>query len=318
MTPGTATSGANGAARPAWRTVMKNGDMRFAKGHGTGNDFVILPDPDGELDVTPDLVRAVCDRRTGIGGDGVLRVVRAARCDEAARYAGDAEWFMDYRNSDGSLAEMCGNGARVFARYLYETGLVGTEEFVLATRSGPVPATLAGAGVTVGMRAPELGALSRAELAGRRYPGTSCSVGNPHLVCPIDESSDALAALDLSVAPGLDPAAFPYGANVEFVALGEPVPGTDVHVHMRVYERGSAETLSCGTGACAVAAVALRDAGRRFGRVAVDVPGGRLVVTLNTGACRLTGPAVIVAHGDLTLGEPCGAADRPLAAGPAR
>ena len=280
---------------------MKNGAMRFAKGHGTSNDFVILPDPDGELDVPPGLVRAVCDRRTGIGGDGVLRVVRTAKCDEAARYAGDAEWFMDYRNADGSLAEMCGNGARVFARYLYETGLVGTGEFMLATRSGPVLATLAGDGVTVGMREPVLGAPSCAVLGGREFPGTSYSVGNPHLVCPVDESIGGLAALDLSVAPGLDPATFPQGANVEFVAPGESVPGTDAHVRMRVYERGSAETLSCGTGACAVAAVALQDAGHRYGRVAVDVPGGRLVVTLAAGECRLTGPAVIVAHGDLAL-----------------
>jgi diaminopimelate epimerase len=280
---------------------MNNGAMRFAKGHGTGNDFVILPDPDGVLDVTPELVRAICDRRSGIGGDGVLRVVRTVKCEEAARFAGDAEWFMDYRNSDGSLAEMCGNGARVFARYLHEAGLVGTGEFVLATRSGPVLATLAGDGVTVGMREPELGAPSRAELNGREFPGTSCSVGNPHLVCPVDEPVDGLATLDLSVAPELDSAAFPEGANVEFVVPGEPVPGTDVRVHMRVYERGSAETLSCGTGACAVAAVALRDAGQRYGRVAVDVPGGRLVVTLAAGACRLTGPAVIVARGELTL-----------------
>ena len=90
----------------------------FAKGHGTGNDFVLLPDPDGALDLTPELVAALCDRRRGLGGDGVLRVVRARPAPGRRRAAGEAEWFMDYRNADGSLAEMCGNGVRVFARYL--------------------------------------------------------------------------------------------------------------------------------------------------------------------------------------------------------
>jgi diaminopimelate epimerase len=271
--------------------------IRFAKGHGTGNDFVIVPDPDGELPLTPELVRALADRHFGIGGDGVLRVVRAAKHPEAARYAGDAEWFMDYHNADGSVAEMCGNGIRVFARYLRESGLVDADEIPLATRSGLVTAVLAGDQVTADMVAPVLGPASRATVAGHAYPGTSCSVGNPHLVCPVED----LSTMDLSGPPGLDPAAFPDGANVEFTVPGTPVPGTDAHLHMRVYERGSAETLSCGSGACAVAAVALRDAGLTEGRVAVDVPGGRLVVTLGAGSCRLTGPAVILATGEVNL-----------------
>jgi diaminopimelate epimerase len=274
-----------------------NGLMRFAKGHGTGNDFVILPDPDGELAVTPALVRALADRRFGIGGDGVLRVVRAAKHPEATRYAADAEWFMDYHNADGSVAEMCGNGVRVFARYLRDTGLADADEIPLATRSGVVTAVLSGGEVTVDMVPPVLGPPSRAVLAGREYPGTSCSVGNPHLVCPVDE----LSTMDLSAPPGLDPAVFPHGANVEFTTAGAPVAGADGHVHMRVHERGSAETLSCGSGACAAAAVALRDAGLPAGRVAVDVPGGRLLVTLDAVRCRLTGPAVIVAHGEINL-----------------
>jgi diaminopimelate epimerase len=271
-----------------------NGLMRFAKGHGTGNDFVILPDPDGELAVTPALVRALADRRFGIGGDGVLRVVRAAKHPEAARYAGDAEWFMDYHNADGSLAEMCGNGVRVFARYLRESGLATADTIPLATRSGVVTAVLSGDSVTVDMVPPVLGGRSHATLGGRSYEGTSCWVGNPHLVCPVAE----LSTMDLSVAPGVDAAVFPDGANVEFVVPGTPVEGTDAHVHMRVYERGSAETLSCGSGACAVAAAVL-DGGA--GRVAVDVPGGRLLVTLDEGRCLLAGPAVIVAQGELTL-----------------
>lgn len=110
--------------------------MRFVKGHGTENDFVILPDPDGALDLTGPMVAALCDRRAGIGGDGVLRVVRTKA---VAGLPGDAEWFMDYRNVDGSIAEMCGNGARVFARYLVDSGLAAPGEFDIATRGGGAP-----------------------------------------------------------------------------------------------------------------------------------------------------------------------------------
>jgi diaminopimelate epimerase len=205
---------------------------------------------------------------------------------------------MDYHNGDGSLAEMCGNGVRVFARYLRETGLAEADRIPVATRAGLVTAVLAAGEVAVDMVPPAIGPESRATLAGRVYPGTSCSVGNPHLVCPVAE----LSTLDLSAPPVLDPAMFPESANVEFTVPGTPVPGADAHVHMRVYERGAGETLSCGSGACAVAAVVLRDAGLAAGRVAVDVPGGRLAVTLDAGTCQLAGPAVIVARGELDLG----------------
>jgi diaminopimelate epimerase len=267
--------------------------MRFAKGHGTGNDFVLLPDPDGELPMTAPWIAAVCDRRFGIGADGTLRVVRAAKHPAGAALADRAEWFMDYANADGSVAEMCGNGVRVFARYLIEHALVESTEFRLATRAGLVGVRVAGEAVTVTMPRPRLGGASTTVLHGVGYSGTAVDVGNPHLVCPVDE----LSTLDLDTAPQLDPHAFPQGANVEFVAPGDG----SLHVRMRVYERGSAETFSCGTGACAVAAVALRDAGLDAGQVAVDLPGGRLTVTLDPDGCQLTGPAVIVAEGDLHL-----------------
>ncbi|OLB80057.1 MAG: diaminopimelate epimerase [Actinobacteria bacterium 13_2_20CM_2_71_6] len=273
--------------------------MRFAKGHGTGNDFVVLPDPDGALDLTPDLVRRLCDRRFGIGGDGVLRVVRSAKHPDAVHLAGEAGWFMDYHNADGSLSEMCGNGVRVFARYLTGTGLVDAAVFPIATRAGVVTALVAEDEIAVDMVPPVLGPPSSARhhRSGRDFPGTSVSVGNPHLVCPVDD----LASLDLSAPPGLDPRLFPDGANVEFVVPAEPVPDVDLHVRMRVYERGSAETLSCGSGAVAVAAVAIRDAGLVAGTVAVDLPGGRLTVVLAPDRCALAGPAVIVATGEVTL-----------------
>jgi diaminopimelate epimerase len=273
--------------------------MRFAKGHGTGNDFVILPDPDAELAIPPDLVRRLCDRRFGIGGDGVLRVVRAAKHPEAARYAGEAEWFMDYHNADGSLSEMCGNGVRVFARYLTDNGLVDAATFAIATRAGIVGVLIDEDEITASLRRPVLGPRStaREHRTGRDLPGTSVDVGNPHLVCPVDD----VTHLDLTAPPGYDHGLFPDGVNVEFVAPAEPVEDRDAHVRMRVYERGSGETLSCGSGACAVAAVALYEAGLEHGIVAVDLPGGRLTVTLAADTCALTGPAVIVATGDSRL-----------------
>ncbi|BCL16371.1 diaminopimelate epimerase [Micromonospora sagamiensis] len=274
--------------------------MEFTKGHGTGNDFLILSDPDGYLTLTAERVAALCDRRRGIGADGVLRVVRAAEDPDGAGQAGEAEWFMDYRNADGSLAEMCGNGVRVFVRYLVDTGLaVPTRNLVpVATRAGVVRAFLDGDDIAVEMRRPRLYDTGVATLGGLTLPGTAVDVGNPHLVCVLPGGLD-LATLDLTRPPGVDPALFPDGVNVEFTSPGEPVDGTHGHMLMRVYERGSAETLSCGTGACAVATVALRDAGRGVGVVAVDVPGGRLRVTLDPHACWLAGPAVLVATGTL-------------------
>jgi diaminopimelate epimerase len=262
--------------------------LPFAKGHGTENDFVLVPDFDGTLDVGPGLVRALCDRRAGIGGDGLLRVVRDG-----------AHWFMDYRNADGSVAEMCGNGVRVFARYLYEEGLVPLGPLTVATRAGLKGAVLTEESVTVDMGAPVFGPASVAALDGVAHHGSAVSMGNPHLVCPVDVP---LADLDLSRAPVFDAGVFPDGVNVEFVAGAGPLPGADLHVAMRVHERGVGETRACGTGACAVAAAALRREGRDRGTVAVDMPGGRVTVTLDDVTCLLTGPAVIVARGVLDPG----------------
>ncbi|MGH3647027.1 MAG: diaminopimelate epimerase [Micromonosporaceae bacterium] len=268
--------------------------MRFSKGHGTGNDFVLLPDPDGALALTAGLVRALCDRRTGIGGDGVLRVVRAAKHPEGAAMAGEAEWFMDYWNADGSLAEMCGNGSRVFARYLVSHGLAAPGAWSLATRAGVKALRVAEAGdVTVDMGPPRFLRDSFAVVAGQRFAGVGVSMGNPHLVCGIGAAE--LDAADLGTPPEFDPGVFPDGVNVELVT-----PVGRGHVRMRVHERGSGETASCGTGACAVAAVELRDAGVDAGTVVVDVPGGRLTVTLDGRTSWLAGPAVIAAEGNLT------------------
>jgi diaminopimelate epimerase len=273
----------------------------FSKGHGTGNDFVIVPDPDGALDLTSAQVAALCDRRFGIGADGVLRVVRTAKDPDGEPFAAEAEWFMDYRNGDGSIAEMCGNGVRVFTRYLMESGLAmpGPSGLPIATRAGVVVAQIDGDIIRVNMPTPRVYAASTASTGALTFPGVAVDCGNPHLVCGLHEGID-LASLDLSTAPGFDTSVFPRGVNVEFVRDAAPVDGADLHVTMRVYERGAGETLSCGSGALAVGASALRDAGLTTGSVAVDVLGGRLTVEVDeSGRWWLSGPAVLVAQGEV-------------------
>jgi len=273
--------------------------LPFAKGHGTGNDFVVLPDPDGLLDPSPSLVASLCDRRFGIGGDGVLRVVRTNKVPEVADRAGEAAWFMDYRNADGSLAEMCGNGARVYARYLVQAGLEPGPRVTLLTRAGRVTATVGAETVAVEMPFPEVRGASAVTVAGDRLPGTVATCGNPNLVCQVADPEK----LDLTGPMELDPGVFPAGANVEFYTPVEP-DASDANeserlaVRLRVVERGVGETLSCGSGACAAAAVVLHEAGRGSGEVDVLVPGGELRVAIEDGRCVLSGPAVIVATGE--------------------
>jgi len=277
--------------------------MKFIKGHGTGNDFVVLPDPDGLLPLTPELVAALCDRHRGIGADGVLRVVRSAKHPDAVGFAADAEWFMDYWNADGSGAEMCGNGVRVFTRYLVGTGLAvpSDDGIPVATRAGVVRAVVGSPTIAVRMKAPSRYGASTATVGALTVPGVSVDCGNPHLVCELHDGV-LLSALDLHLPPVHDEACYPDGVNVEFVEPGAGVDGADLHVRMRVYERGSAETLSCGSGALAAGAVALHHAGRSAGVVAVDVRGGRLTVTLTPdGDWWLAGPAVLVASGEVDV-----------------
>ena len=258
--------------------------MHFVKGHGTHNDFVVVPDLDGALELDATTVRALCDRRGGIGADGVLRVVR--------RNAADARWFMDYRNADGSIAEMCGNGIRVVARWLVDNGLEPTGEFSIDTRAGIKHVTVPAAGdISVGMGRAERLPDAKVGLDGQWWPAAGWSMGNPHLVV-LDAD---VAALDLTATPAIDPAgSYPDGANVEFVEAIGPE-----HIRMRVHERGVGETQSCGTGACAAAVAAMAQAGLTSGAYLVDVPGGRLSVAWGVdGDVTLTGPAVLVAEGE--------------------
>jgi diaminopimelate epimerase len=269
----------------------------FSKGHGTENDFVLLLDRESMLEVGPAEVRYLCDRRAGIGGDGLLRAVLAKHIDD---WDGDGSlWFMDYRNADGSVAEMCGNGARVFARFLADQGLTSGSTVPIATRSGLHEATLLPDGrVRVTMGPVTVGAEPVRVSVGSDAPvdATPVSVGNPHAVTFVDD----LDRLDLTSAPRWAPAAaFPDGVNVEFVREVGPE-----HLVMRVFERGVGETRSCGTGTVAAAAAARSRAGAADDSPVtyrVDVPGGTVEVELADGEASLVGPAVLVAHGEVSV-----------------
>lgn len=280
-------------------STSQTSPIAFLKGHGTENDFVIVPDPDNAVDLPAPAVAKLCDRRAGIGGDGLLRVVRSAAHPEARAMAEEAEWFMDYRNADGSIAEMCGNGVRVFARYLQRAGLVEAGDLAVATRGGVKKVHIAKDGdVTVSMGRALLPASGvTVTVDGRSWPALNVNMGNPHAVAFVEDLDHAGNLL--SVPPFSPASVYPDGVNVEFV-----VDRGERHVAMRVHERGSGETRSCGTGACAVAVAAARRDGADPSvtgapvTYTVDLPGGRLVITERPdGEIEMTGPAVIVAEG---------------------
>ena len=282
--------------------------MLFAKGHGTQNDFVVLPDLPAQLDLTPAAVAALCDRRRGLGADGILRVTLAGSAVEAGVLAGlpdgvvAGDWFMDYRNADGSIAEMCGNGVRVFAHYLRAGGLEGGDEFMVGTRAGPRRVVLHSAGetdadVTVEMGRVGVGGPSVATVGGRELAGVAVDVGNPHLACLVPGLTEhELAVLDVGAPVSFDAAVFPEGVNIEVLTA----PDADGAVSMRVHERGVGETRSCGTGTVAAAAAALAHRGSGTGVLAVRVPGGEVLVEIAEATSYLRGPSVLVAHGDIS------------------
>jgi diaminopimelate epimerase len=280
--------------------------MRFAKGHGTENDFVLLPDVEARLTLTTAAVAALCDRRRGLGADGVLRVTTAGAAatagvlDRLPDGVGADDWYMDYRNADGSTAQMCGNGVRVFAHYLRTTGLETRDEFVVGSLAGPRPVTVhrvdhTNADVTVDMGKANRVGVGEAVVGARCFQGIAVDVGNPHLACVDPElTAEALAALDVAAPVRFDEAQFPDGVNVE--VLTAPVGGV---VFMRVHERGVGETRSCGTGTVAAAVAALAGTGAQTGALSVRVPGGDVLVTVTEATSYLRGPSVLVARGEL-------------------
>jgi diaminopimelate epimerase len=289
-------------------------EIHFTKGHGTGNDFVFFSDPDGEVNLTPVQLAAIADRHFGVGADGVIRAVRSKNLpDGAAALVEDdaAEWFMDYHNADGSPSEMCGNGIRVYARYLIDNGLVelgNGETLAIGTRGGvrDVQRNAQGFQVDLGRWSLDGGEpLVRAKNLQVARPGLGINVGNPHVVVALS-SEDELDAADLSFIPHLEPQP-EDGANVEFVVPLEPLVRDGVgHIRMRVHERGSGETLSCGTGAAAAALATRYWAGADApSHWRVELPGGTLGVRMWAAEdgehVSLSGPAELVFEGTLSV-----------------
>ncbi len=287
-------------------------NIEFTKGHGTGNDFVLIADFDGVLDLTEEQIQLICDRHFGIGADGLILVTKTEN-SEVAHLLHDepnAEWFMDYRNADGSKAEMCGNGIRVFARYLTSRGLasiIDGSTLPVATRAGVKDLTSTSTGFAVdlgrwGVDSEDF--LVKADGISVARPGLGLNLGNPHVVVALADQ-DELAALELHRAPKLEPSPR-KGANVEFVVLDDPLIKEGVaSISMRVHERGVGETLSCGTG-IAAAALAIRhwaDNGQNFWRV--RVPGGevgvRMFPTEDGEHVAISGPAELVFSGNFSL-----------------
>jgi diaminopimelate epimerase len=271
-------------------------ELKIWKYHGTGNDFVMLEDLEDARPLDPALVASLCDRHLGVGADGVIRVTRDGEGND---------FFMDYRNADGSLAEMCGNGIRCLAAFAIDRGLTDAAELTVGTRDGTKHVSLdidngRVRSVTVGMGPP---AIARGdipmegpanatfltepfEVDGRTFKASAVSMGNPHLVLFVDDDPDDVDVR--TIGPRIEnDARFPEKANVEFIAVH------DGGVKARVWERGSGETMACGTGACA-ALVAANEAGLVPVRADVRFPGGTLVVERTDVEVLLTGPAECV------------------------
>lgn len=288
--------------------------LRFTKGHGTGNDFILVEDFDGSLGLTQKQIARLCDRHFGVGADGLIFVTRTAAHAEVADLLGNepaAEWFMDYRNSDGSLAEMCGNGARVFARYLLDHHLAAFSEgktLAIATRAGIRDITRASMGFSVDLG--EFRISYQSEVLVQTgddpvaRPSLAVDVGNPHQVVVLADN-DELRDLQLTRPPKFEPL-LPAGANVEYVVPQGIAEGVG-KIRMRVYERGVGETLSCGTG-IAAAAIAVRHwGGGSQNHWRVEVPGGVVAVRVwpaeNGERVSISGPAEFTYAGEFTWSD---------------
>ncbi len=255
-------------------------------GHGTENDFVILFDPDSQYSITPAQIAAICNRDTGIGADGFIRITKP-----------DGKWFMDYSNSDGSIAEMCGNGIRVMARYLVARGHLPEGIFAINTRAGikhlrvPLEGDIS---VNMGQVTDEMEEIEVTQ-NGKTWSGLNISVGNPHAVVFLDDLEEVGS---LTTAPVVSPhSSYPEGVNVEFVQIL-----ANNEARMRVHERGSGETRSCGTGTCAVAlAATIHTRGKLPSRWTIYPPGGRLIVDIDGHSnATLIGPAELIADHDIS------------------
>jgi diaminopimelate epimerase len=287
--------------------------IAFTKGHGTGNDFVLVLDSEGELSLTSKQIAKICDRRFGIGADGFIRAVKSSKLPEGQEILeGEpaALWFMDYYNADGSAAEMCGNGIRVFARYLLDRGLANIEggsTLAVGTRAGVKDLTQGSNGFAVDLGRWKLTGEFTVEANGIEVarPGQGIEIGNPHVVVALSSATE-LKDLKLFEAPIVDPKP-DNGANVEFVVPNEPMIKDGVgSFSFRVHERGVGETLSCGTGIAAAALATRYWAGSSApNQWQVQALGGVVAVRMFAAEdgehVSISGPAELTFDGELDL-----------------
>jgi diaminopimelate epimerase len=268
--------------------------VRYATGHGTGNDFVVIADDDGKFDLTARLAQSLCDRHGRFGADGVLVLSMPSGMQRSQ----GIDLVMGYRNADGSAAEMCGNGIRVLVRYAIDLGWATGDSWVVLAPSGLVRVRkAAGERFEVEMGQAVIGESVVVEAMGEKLPATKVAAPNPHAVALVQDCSNFQ---QVDSPPNLGPrGVFPEGANVEFVEITGPRSA-----RMVIYERGSGLTQSCGTGACAVGAVLAKDlpASDRPATFDISVPGGELEVRVaSDGSVALVGPAVLTSQGELAL-----------------
>lgn len=288
-------------------------NISFTKGHGTGNDFVLVLDTSGKLTFSKAQIAKICNRHFGVGADGFIRVVHSANVPEgkaALEQEPNATWFMDYYNADGAPAEMCGNGIRVFARFLVERGLAvmqGGSTLPVGTRDGVKDITKSANGFAVDLGRWSLEGESVVEVSGLSVarPAQGINVGNPHAVVVLASEAE-LADLRLLDAPKVAPEPT-AGVNVEFVVPRDPMVKDGVgHISMRVFERGVGETLSCGTGIAAAALATRFWAGSEApSSWQVSVPGGlvgvRMFAAEDGEHVGISGPAELTFDGEIDL-----------------
>ncbi len=275
-------------------------ELKFTKMQGIGNDFVVIDAINQSVELTPDLARRIADRRYGIGCDQILVVEPPVSDHVAFRYR--------IINADGSEVGQCGNGARCFARFVRDKGLIDVDEFAVETASGVlVPRLLENGLVQVDMGQPEFepaaipfvaNAVAPAyalEVNGETLTVGTVSMGNPHVVLEVG-NIDA-APVD-TIGPALEQhPRFPERVNVGFMQIVSPR-----HIRLRVFERGAGETLACGSGACAAVVVG-QTWGKLDSQVEVDLPGGQLMIERQsaTAPVLMTGPAETVFEGIIEL-----------------
>ena len=244
--------------------------------HGCGNDFLVIDEHDGRVEIDAARARALCDRHTGVGADGIIVIGRPK----------GTRWPLVIHNADGSIADACGNGSRCVARYLLER--YGGEALELDTKSGPVRAWRDIEGYAIELDAPQLGSELRIAASGREYEARAVRVGNPNVVVFVDDPAtldlEALAAASTALAGPANVAAVRQRSGAE--------------ISLRVHERGVGETLACGTGSCAAVAAAVARGDVTSDTVRVRLPGGTLVVRARGAHYELAGPAEYVFQGE--------------------